>query len=69
MASVRTTFTLDEELAEQARRLGVNVSEAARRGVAEALRAAAAEADRAAYRAMPERVDDGWAEAESWGTG
>lgn len=69
MASLRTTFTLDEELAEQARRLGVNVSAAARRGVADAVRGAAAEADRAAYRAMPERPDDVWAEAEAWGEG
>lgn len=68
MASTRTTFTLDRELAERARRLRVNVSEAARRGVADAVRAAAAAADRDAYLASPERPDDdGWAASEAWG--
>jgi post-segregation antitoxin (ccd killing protein) len=67
MASVRTTFTLDDDLAEQARELGVNVSAAARNGVAVAVRAALAAADRAAYQRQPERVDEFWTEAESWG--
>ncbi|MBV8528041.1 MAG: type II toxin-antitoxin system CcdA family antitoxin [Candidatus Dormibacteraeota bacterium] len=48
MASVRTTITLDEELAERARELGVNVSAAARQGVAEAVRDALARSDREA---------------------
>ncbi|MFN8034654.1 MAG: type II toxin-antitoxin system CcdA family antitoxin [Acidimicrobiia bacterium] len=67
MAATRTTFTLDESLAEQARRLGVNVSAAAREGVAAAVRAALAQADRRAYQNMPETPDEFWAGAESWG--
>jgi post-segregation antitoxin (ccd killing protein) len=67
MASSRTTFTLDEELAESARRLGVNVSAAARQGVADAVRAALARADREAYLRHPERVDTSWSDVEAWG--
>jgi post-segregation antitoxin (ccd killing protein) len=67
MASARTTFTLDEALAEQARRLGVNVSAAARQGVADAVRAALARADREAYLRRPEHTDVVWAAAEAWG--
>jgi post-segregation antitoxin (ccd killing protein) len=67
MASTRTTFTLDDDLAERARVLDVNISAAARAGVAAAVRAAQAERDRAAYLRQPEQVDTGWAEAETWG--
>lgn len=67
MGSTRTTFTLDEALAEQARRLGINISAAAREGVAAAVRAALAGADRAAYERNPERADPFWSEAEAWG--
>jgi post-segregation antitoxin (ccd killing protein) len=67
MASTRTTFTLDDRLAERARALGINVSAAARAGVAAAVREALAEADRAAYERMPERPDPSWADAEAWG--
>jgi post-segregation antitoxin (ccd killing protein) len=67
MAATRTTFTLDASLFEHARRLGVNVSAAARDGVATAVRAAMAEADRAAYRDNPENVDEFWTGAETWG--
>lgn len=69
MATTRTTFTLDEELAEQARRLQVNISAAARDGVTAAVRRALAEADRAAYLRHPERPDDFWdtAQAQAWG--
>lgn len=67
MTTTRTTFTLDESLAEQARRLDVNISAAARDGVAAAVRAALAQADREAYRAHPETVDAFWTEAEAWG--
>lgn len=67
MATTRTTFTLDDTLAQQARRLGVNVSAAARDGVASAVRAALAEADRAAYQDRPEKTDGFWDEAEAWG--
>jgi post-segregation antitoxin (ccd killing protein) len=67
MASSRTTFTLDDDLAERARRLGINVSAAARQGVADAVREALARADREAYRRQPERPDSFWTEAEAWG--
>jgi post-segregation antitoxin (ccd killing protein) len=67
MASSRTTFTLDEELAEQAHQLGINISAAARRGVADAVRAALAKSDREAYQRHPERADTFWTEAEAWG--
>ncbi|HEX5268727.1 MAG TPA: type II toxin-antitoxin system CcdA family antitoxin [Acidimicrobiales bacterium] len=67
MASIRTTFTLDDELAERARELGVNVSAAARQGVADAVRAVLARSDRAAYQRKPEETDTFWAEAETWG--
>lgn len=67
MASARTTFTLDEELAERARHLGVNISAAARQGVADAVRAALARSDREAYLRRPERADTVWTEAEVWG--
>jgi post-segregation antitoxin (ccd killing protein) len=67
MASARTTFTLDEQLAERARQLGINVSAAARQGVADAVRAALAEADREAYLRQPEHADVFWTEVERWG--
>ena len=66
MTTTRTTFTLDEALADQARRLGVNISAAARDGVAVAVRHALAKADRAAYKRKPEKPDSFWAEAEAW---
>lgn len=64
--TTRTTFTLEESLAEQARVLGVNISAAARQGVAAAVRAALAEKDRAAYQRHPEEPDRFWGEAEAW---
>jgi len=64
--STRTTFTLEASLAEQARRLGVNISAAARDGVAAAVRHALAEADRAAYERRPEEPDLFWDETEAW---
>jgi Arc/MetJ family transcription regulator len=66
MASSRTTFTLDDELAALARRYGVNVSAAAREGVAAAVRAAMSAGDRAAYERDPEVIDPLWAELETW---
>jgi post-segregation antitoxin (ccd killing protein) len=66
--TTRTTFTMDDSLADEARRLGVNVSAAARDGVAAAVRAAQLEQDRAAYLAKPERVDEFWDAAETWST-
>jgi post-segregation antitoxin (ccd killing protein) len=67
MSTTRTTFTLDDALADQARQLGVNISAAARDGVAAAVRAARARADREAYRRSPEKVDDFWSAVEVWG--
>ena len=67
MASTRTTFTLDDGLAERARRLGVNISAAARDGVEAAVREVLARSDRAAYERHPERADPFWDEAERWG--
>jgi len=66
MAATRTTFTIDGELAERARQLGINISAAARQGVADAVRAAVAHSDREAYLRQPERVDAFWTEAEAW---
>ena len=67
--ATRTTFTLDERLAEQARSLGVNISAAARDGVAAAVRAAQVANDRAAYERRPERPDEFWDGVEAWGDG
>ena len=67
MPNIRTTFTLDEDLAAEARRLGVNISAAARDGVAAAVRKALAAADRAAYQRQPEDADPAWTAAEAWG--
>ena len=67
MATTRTTFTLDEALAEQARQLDVNISAAAREGVAAAVKRAMGVADRAAYQRFPEQPDSFWDEAEAWG--
>ena len=66
MASQRTTFTLDDDLADRARRLNVNISAAARDGVANAVHAALAAIDRAAYLNRPERIDTFWVDAEAW---
>lgn len=67
MATTRTTFTLDEALSSRARELGVNISAAARQGVAEAVRAAMAQSDRKAYLRHPEHEDTFWSDAEAWG--
>jgi post-segregation antitoxin (ccd killing protein) len=67
MTTTRTTFTLEESLAERARLLGVNISAAARDGVAAAVRSALAQRDRDAYRKRPERVDEIWVNVEAWG--
>ena len=63
----RTTFTIDDELAARARELGINISAAARQGVADAVRAALARADRQAYERRPEPSDSFWDQAEAWG--
>jgi post-segregation antitoxin (ccd killing protein) len=69
MASTRTTFTIDQALAERARRLKINLSAAAREGVETAVRTAMARADRDAYRRRPERPDPFWSEIEAWTEG
>jgi post-segregation antitoxin (ccd killing protein) len=66
MATMRTTFTIDQELAQRARELGINISAAARDGVVAAVRTALAQADREAYQHQPEQVDPFWREAEAW---
>lgn len=66
MATVRTTITLDRAMAEQARDLRINISSAAREGVAASIKKALAEADREAYRRNPEQPDDFWDRAQAW---
>ena len=66
MASTRTTFTLDDELAERARRLDINISAAARNGVAAAVSAALVKSDRVAYELHPELPDPFWDDTEAW---
>jgi hypothetical protein len=64
MASKRISVVIDGALAEHARQLGINVSAAAREGVAAAARTALTETDRAAYRRCPEQPDPSWDEAD-----
>lgn len=64
---MRTTITLDDDLADEARRYGVALSTAARDGVADAVRRAKEAHDRAMYLAHPE-TDDAWDELEAWGS-
>ncbi|MHB1534847.1 MAG: type II toxin-antitoxin system CcdA family antitoxin [Acidimicrobiales bacterium] len=67
MASSRGPPSRDEELAERAHQLGINISAAARQGVADAVRAALERSDREAHPRRPERADTFWTEAEAWG--
>ena len=53
-------------MAEQARKLGINVSAAAREGISAAIRRALGEADRRAYEEIPEEPDEFWPQAEQW---
>jgi post-segregation antitoxin (ccd killing protein) len=64
---MRTSVIFDDELAAEARELGINVSEAARDGLRQAIRRRRAERDREAYLAHPESEDEHWDGAESWG--
>ena len=64
---MRTSVIFDDELADEARELGINVSEAAREGLREAVRRRRAERDREAYLARPETEDADWDGAEAWG--
>jgi post-segregation antitoxin (ccd killing protein) len=62
---MRSTFTIDDDLAEEARRYGVPLSAAAREGIATAVRHAKEQHDRAAYIAHPESADN-WTPLEAW---
>lgn len=64
---MRTSIILDDELADEVRELGINMSEAAREGLRRAVRRRRAELDRRAYQAQPEGEDDAWDDAEAWG--
>jgi hypothetical protein len=66
MASTRSTFTIEQDLADRARSLNVNISAAAREGVESAVRAAMARADRDAYLRQPEQPDPFWSDVEAW---
>ncbi len=66
MASIRTTFTLDDAIAAQARRLDVNLSAAARKGVERAIRKKMEQRDREAYLRHPEEPDSFWDEVQAW---
>jgi hypothetical protein len=65
MASVRASFTLDAGLLERARQFDVNVSAAARDGVAEAVRQAMIANDIGAYKRNPEVLDPFWVEIQA----
>jgi len=58
---------LDRRLAEQARRLDIDISAAARAGVRTTIRNTLVESDRTAYERKPEQLDAFWVEAEVWG--
>lgn len=64
---MRTSIILDDELAAEARDLGINMSEAAREGLRRAVRRRRAELDRRAYQEQPEGEDAAWEDAEAWG--
>ena len=64
---MRTSVIFDDELAAEARELGINLSEAAREGLRQAVRRRRAERDREAYLATPEVEDPDWDDAEAWG--
>lgn len=64
---MRTSVVIDDQLADEARELGVNVSNAAREGLRRAVRRRRAELDRQAYLERPEIDDPAWDDAEVWG--
>ena len=63
---MRTSVVIDDELATEARELGINVSEAARDGLRQAVRRRRAELDRQAYLDHPEPTNNAWDDAEAW---
>ena len=68
MPNIRTTFTLDEYLTEQARLLNINIPAADQQGTADAVRAALTRSDRDAYQRIQEEPDPFWDKAEEWNT-
>ncbi|MFV1991450.1 MAG: type II toxin-antitoxin system CcdA family antitoxin, partial [Acidimicrobiales bacterium] len=58
---------LDDALAKRARQLNINISAAAREGVAAAVRSTLAQSDHDAYERLPERSDGSWEASEAWG--
>ena len=62
---MRTSIMLDTWLVDEARKFGINVSEAARQGLREAICRHRTERDRAAYLAHPEADDSEWDAAEA----
>jgi hypothetical protein len=67
--SVEVTVDVEPELLGLARQLGVDVADAARRGVEQTVRKAMAAADRKAYLLFPEDEDPDWDAAEAWDDG
>jgi hypothetical protein len=63
---MRTSVVIDDQLAAEARGLGINFSAAAREGLRRAVRRRRAELDRHAYRLQPEIEDEAWDDAEAW---
>jgi post-segregation antitoxin (ccd killing protein) len=63
---MRISVTFDDDLAAEARELGINVSDAAREGLRRAIRRRRAERDREAYLAQLEVEDVGWDDCEAW---
>ncbi len=64
---MRTSVIFDDDLAAEARELGINLSEAAREGLRHAIDRGRAARDRQAYLDMPEPESPDWDEAEAWG--
>jgi post-segregation antitoxin (ccd killing protein) len=64
---MRTSVVIDDQLAAEARELGINLSAAARDGLRRAVQRRRAELDREAYRLQPETEDQAWENAEAWG--
>jgi post-segregation antitoxin (ccd killing protein) len=65
--SMRTSVVIDDQLAAEARELGINLSAAAREGLRRAVQRRRAALDREAYQLQPETEDQGWENAEAWG--
>lgn len=64
---MRTSVIIDDQLAAEARELGINLSAAAREGLRRAVQRRRAELDRQAYQLHPEAEDRAWEAAEAWG--